>query len=181
MSEENFTIEKHGFAGHPVIPENSKHTAIIVLSGGEKSLLPGKSVAKKFASNGYPAMAVPIFGTDGLPKTPDKMPLEPVLKAAEYLKKQPGIQKVVTYGMSMGSIFAILAATEDPDIAGVITVSGTHVVIEGEVGKNTSGHSLVTYRGEELTYLPYTMENGVFEGFEQAYKKEDEVKKAASR
>jgi len=175
----DFKPEQHGFTGHLVIPEPQEKTAVIVLSGGEKSLLPGKSVAKQFAKNGYPAMAVPIFGTEGLPDTPDKMPLDPVIKAAQFLQGYDGIDKVVMYGMSMGSIFAILTAAKVPGIAGVISVSGTHVIIEGEIGKNTSGHSLVTYSGQELPYLPYTMKDGVFEGFQKAYKDEENVKKAA--
>jgi len=179
MIYEDYTLDEHGFYGHLVKPDHPKYTGVIVLSGGEKSLLPGKSVAKEFAKEGYTAMAVPIFGAKGLPDSADRMPLDPVLKAAQFLQAYAGIHKVVTYGMSMGSLFALLVGVHNPDIAGVISVSGTHVVFEGELdAKHNSSHSLITFEGEELSYVPVDLSRGVREAFEEAYQDEEAVMKA---
>jgi len=167
-------LEHNGFIGHLVIPSEYKRIGIIVLSGGEKSLLPGKKIAEEFARYNYLTMSVPLFGCKGLKKSDSEIPLELVINSINFLKQYNNIDKVVLYGMSLGSIFAILASNYI-QVDGVISVSGTHVIMEGESGyKKVSGHSIVTYNNKELPYMSYDMRNGIYNGFYGAYQKNND-------
>ena len=41
MKYENYTYHKHGFVGHLAEPDTGSDRAVIVIMGGEQSLLPG--------------------------------------------------------------------------------------------------------------------------------------------
>jgi pimeloyl-ACP methyl ester carboxylesterase len=74
--------------------------------------------------------------------------------AIRYLKKEKKIQSISTYGTSMGSLFAALAAKYIGGIDNVILVSPSHVPFEGSPDKKTmTGHSFATWRGEDLPFV----------------------------
>ena len=173
-------MEVHGFTGHLVQPERWKDTAVIVLMGGEKSLLPGERVAQRFAEYRHLAMAVPLFGAAGLPDGPDRVPLDYIEKAVETLKTFKGVKHVATYGMSMGSLFAMEAALRIPGIDQCISVSGSHVIFEGAGDKHSNtGHSVMTFRGEELPFVPLDLSKKMWEAFRESYEDADRVEQAA--
>lgn len=154
MIYSDFTMQEHGFVGHMAEPENSAAQAVIVMMGGEKSLLPGIKIAERFADYGICGLAVSLFGAEGLPEGVDLIPLEMFEKAVQYLRNVKGIESISTYGMSMGSLFAVMAAKYIDGIENVILVSPSHVPFEGTIDKkNMSGHSMMTWRGKELPFV----------------------------
>lgn len=151
----DFNMKEHGFVGHLAEPEQTSNKAVIVIMGGEQSVLPGIKIAERFADYGFFGLAVSLFGAEGLPESPDRCPLEMFEKAVHYLKAERNIEHISTYGQSMGSIFAALVAQYIGNIENVIMVSPTHVPFEGTMRdkKHMSGHSVATWRQEDIPFV----------------------------
>lgn len=49
MRYTDFTMKEHGFVGHMAEPEEATKQAVLVISGGEKSILPGIKIAERQA------------------------------------------------------------------------------------------------------------------------------------
>ena len=60
----DFTINEHGFTGHMAEPERKTDQAVIVIMGGEKSILPGIKIVERFADFGICGLAVSLFGAE---------------------------------------------------------------------------------------------------------------------
>ena len=155
MRYENYSVAEHGFAGHLAEPDTGSDRAVIVVMGGEQSLLPGIKFAERFADFGITGLAVSLFGADGLPASPDRIPLELIEAAVRLLHEEKKITHLSIYGQSMGSIFAALAAEKIGGFENLILVSPTHAPFEGTLRdkKTLTGHSVVTWRGEELPFV----------------------------
>ncbi len=151
----DFNMKEHGFVGHLAEPEQTNGRAVIVIMGGEQSLLPGIKIAERFADYGFIGLAVSLFGAEGLPASPDRCPLEMFENVVRYLKSERNIVHISTYGQSMGSIFAVLVAQYIGGIENVVMVSPTHVSFEGTTkdGKHMTGHSVATWRNEDIPFV----------------------------
>ena len=155
MRHQDCRLAEHGFVGHLAEPEEGSDRAVIVVMGGEQSLLPGVKFAERFADFGITGLAVSLFGAAGLPESPDRIPLELIEAAARFLREEKKIAHLGIYGQSMGSIFASLAAEKLGGFEELILVSPTHVPFEGTLRdkKTMTGHSVATWRGEELPFV----------------------------
>jgi esterase/lipase len=154
MIYKHFTAAADGFAGHMAEPEEEASQAVIIVTGGEKSILPGIKIAERFADYGIAGLTVSLFGADGLPDGPDRIPIDMFEPAVHYLKDTRKFAKVSIYGMSMGSIVAALAAMYIPGIDNLIMVSPSHVPFEGTLDKkHMTGHSFVMWRKKEIPYV----------------------------
>ena len=88
MIYENFAMKKDGFTGHLAEPNSGSDRAVIIIMGGEQSLLPGIKFAERFADHGITGLAVSLFGAEGLPDSPDRIPLDMFEPAVKYLRKK---------------------------------------------------------------------------------------------
>ena len=151
----DFNKKEHGFVGHLAEPQQPNGRAVIVIMGGEQSVLPGIKIAERFADYGFIGLAVSLYGAEGLPDSPDRCPLEMFEKAVQYLKEKRNIAHISTYGQSMGSIFAVLIAQYIGGIENVVMVSPTHVPFEGTTKdkKHMTGHSVATWRNEDIPFV----------------------------
>ena len=155
MKHENFTMQAHGFVGHLAEPDGGSDRAVLVIMGGEQSMLPGKKIAERFADYGITGLAVSLFGAEGLPQGTDRIPLEMFRPAMDYLKQVKKITHISVYGQSMGSIFATLVAQYIGGVENLILVSPTHVPFEGTPDKKTmSGRSIATFGGQDVPFVP---------------------------
>ena len=68
MKYEHFNMREHGFVGHLAEPDTGSDKAVIVIMGGEQSLLPGIKFAERFADYGITGLAVSLYGAEGLPE-----------------------------------------------------------------------------------------------------------------
>lgn len=155
MKQENFTVKEYGFCGHLAEPDEGANKAVIVIMGGEKGLLPGRMIAERFADYGFMGLAVSLFGAEGLPDSPDQVPLELLENAVKFLKEVKKVSSVSAYGQSMGSIFAVLTAYYVGGMDNVILTAPTHVPFEGTRAdkKTMTGHSVATWRGTDVPFV----------------------------
>ena len=155
MRHEDFTMRNDGFAGHLAEPDGGSDRAVIVIMGGEQSILPGIKFAERFADYGITGLAVSLFGAEDLPDSPDRVPLDMFIPAVKYLRERKHIERISLYGQSMGSIFAVLTAVYIGGFENLVLVSPTHVPFEGTAKdkKTMSGHSVATWHGYEIPYV----------------------------
>jgi pimeloyl-ACP methyl ester carboxylesterase len=154
MKYKHFTVDVDGFTGHMAEPEEESSQAVIVITGGEKSVMPGIKIAERFADFGIAALSVSLFGASGLSKGPDRVAIDMFQSAIHYLKEVRKFTRVSIYGMSMGSIAAALVALYIPGIDNLILVSPSHVPFEGTLDKkHMTGHSFVTWQNKEIPYV----------------------------
>ncbi len=155
MKYKDFNMKEHGFVGHLAEPDNGSDNAVIIVMGGEQSILPGIKFAERFVDYGITGLSVSLFGADGLPDSPDQIPVDMFLPAVKYLKEEKGIQHISIYGQSMGSIFAVLAAQYFGEFENLIMVSPTHVPFEGtsKDKKSMTGHSVATWQGQDIPFV----------------------------
>lgn len=155
MKHEDFNFKQHGFVGHLAEPDGGSDKAVIVIMGGEQSILPGIKFAERFAYYGITGLAVSLFGAEGLPDSPDQIPLDMFIRAVKYLRSMKHIRQISVYGQSMGSIFAVLVAQYIGGMENLIMVSPTHVPFEGTLKdkKTMTGHSVATWHGEDIPFV----------------------------
>lgn len=155
MKYTDFTMKKHGFVGHMAEPDGGSDRAVIIIMGGEQSLLSGIKFAERFADYGITGLAVSLFGAEGLPDSPDTIPIEMFIPAAEYLRDTKHINHISIYGQSMGSVFAVLAAQYIGGFENLIMVSPTHAPFEGTLKdrKTMTGRSVATWHGEDIPFI----------------------------
>lgn len=197
MRHEDFTYKQHGFVGHLAESDGGSDRAVIVIMGGEKSLLPGIKFAERFADYRITGLAVSLFGADGLPDSPNQIPLELFLPAVKYLRENKKISHISVYGQSMGSIFAVLVAQYIGGMENVILVSPTHVPFEGTLKdkKTMTDHSIATWQGMDIPFVRADFSvvkaaryqshpavkyrvTGMWAAFYDAYRNESNVQKA---
>lgn len=155
MRHEDFNFKEHGFVGHLAEPDAGSDKAVIVVMGGEQSILPGIKFAERFADYGITGLSVSLFGAEGIPDSPDKIPVDMFIPAVDYLREKKKIEHISIYGQSMGSIFAVLAAQYIGGFENLIMVSPTHVPFEGTLKdkKTMTGRSVATWKGEDIPFV----------------------------
>lgn len=155
MKYTDFTMKEHGFVGHMAEPDEGSDRAVIIIMGGEQSLLPGIKFAERFADYGITGLAVSLFGAEGLPDSPNMIPIDMFLPAVEYLRERKQIRRISIYGQSMGSIFAVMVAQHIGGFENLIMVSPTHVPFEGTMkdNKTMSGRSVATWKGKDIPFV----------------------------
>jgi len=155
MRHKDFNMKEHGFVGHLAEPDVGSDRAVIVIMGGEQSLLPGIKFAERFADYGITGLSVSLFGAEGLPDAPNQVPLDMFIPAVEYLREKKGIEHISVYGQSMGSIFAVLVAQYIGGMENLIMVSPTHVPFEGTAKdkKTMTGRSVATFKAEDIPFI----------------------------
>lgn len=195
MKYTDFIMKEHGFVGHMAEPDEGSDRAVIIIMGGEQSLLPGIKFAERFADYGITGLAVSLFGAEGLPDSPNMIPIDMFLPAVKYLRERKQISRISIYGQSMGSIFAVMAAQYISGFENLIMVSPTHVPFEGtgKDKKTMSGRSVATWKGSDIPFakedfsavkatkyyrvpeVPYKV-TGMWIAYKKAYEDEERVR-----
>ncbi len=169
------TVKKDGFEGILYCGNGRKDKAVIVMSGSNGNMLLTRIETEFYHKNGIPALALALFKTKQTQKNLDRVPVEYVERAVQWLKNQ-GYQKIAIDGTSKGSELALLAASMFSDISCVIARVPSYFVSEGltvkGVKKAPSGTSCWSYHGKEIPFAPY--KSRTFD-FKAMMKKEKEL------
>ena len=157
--DRHFTVDKDGFHGSWYPYQNMTDKAIIEMFGDDTDDLLAKGGVKYFHDLGVSVMTM----------SPEKKdyghhsyPLERIETAIDFLKKN-GYEKIGIVGLSTTGMVALAAASFIPDITLTIALSASDFVMEGFYQDNKDGmherpgdnESTLTWRGEQLPYLPY--------------------------
>lgn len=146
------TLHKADGVLYPVAGRKDK--VVITMSGSEGGLEHAGKLAKYLQDNGIPALAFGYFKTKHSVKSLNKIELENIKAAIEWLKKQ-GYEKIGIEGCSKGAEYAAAAAIAYPELSCVILKIPSWFYSEGMDKTVPSGASSWTYEGKELPYTPY--------------------------
>lgn len=146
------TLHKADGVLYPV--PGRKDKVVIVLSGSEGGLEHAKKLAKYLQDNKIPALALGYFKTKHSVKTLNKIELENIKTAIEWLTKL-GYEKIGIEGCSKGAEYAAAAAIAFHEISCVILKIPSWFYSEGMKGTKPSNASCWSYKGKEIPYTPY--------------------------
>ena len=146
------TLHKADGVLYPVAGRKDK--VVITMSGSEGGLEHAGKLAKYLQDNGIPALAFGYFKTKHSVKSLNKIELENIKAAIEWLKKQ-GYEKIGIEGCSKGAEYAAAAAIAYPELSFVILKIPSWFYGEGMDKTVPSGASSWTCEGKELPYTPY--------------------------
>ena len=167
-----FTIKEDGFHGKLFENEKNpyKNKILIICSGSDGDFENSKKTAKFFSDNGINSLALGYFNIPDGPSIISKVPIDYVETTSKYLKSI-GYDKIGIWGISMGSIYALLSACYYPDLISlVIAASPCYFVVQAMDSKknilfNSSAYS---YKGEDIPYEPYTVKMTMFKNVFQS-------------
>lgn len=166
MKRTYFNVEKDGFFGAYYENPKASGKAMILMLGDDiddRMVIAGVKWAQKLGCN-VMAMA---------PEKKDyghhSYPLERFEKAITYLKSQ-GNHKIGIMGASTTGMLALIAASCFSDITLTIAVSPSDFVMEGFYRDGLDGvrerpgdyESSVSYRGEQLPFLPFAYRHPLY-------------------
>ena len=131
--------------------------AVIVLSGSDGRIEKAQNIAQLLASHGFTALALAYFGLNDLTPYLERIPLEIVKEAINYLKASPyaDSSRLGLYGRSKGAEFALLAASYYTDFKCLVLNSPSYLCLEGLKKWRNSKTSSWTYQGQEIPYYPF--------------------------
>ena len=146
------TLHKADGVLYPVAGRKDK--VIIALSGSEGGLEHAGKLAKFLQDNGIPSLALGYFKTKHSVKSLNKIELENIKAAIEWLKDL-GYEKIGIEGCSKGAEYAAAAAIAFHELSCVILKIPSWFYSEGMNGMAPSGTSCWSYEGKELPFTPY--------------------------
>ena len=131
-----------------------KDKVVITLSGSEGGLEHAQKLAKYLQEHGIPALALGYFKTKHSVKSLNKIELENIKAAIEWLKNL-GYEKIGIEGCSKGAEYAAAAAIAFHELSFVILKIPSWFYGEGMNGTVPSGTGSWSYEGKELPFTPY--------------------------
>ncbi|MGL5514305.1 MAG: acyl-CoA thioester hydrolase/BAAT C-terminal domain-containing protein [Sporomusa sp.] len=163
-----YTYQKHGFVGRLFKTDKQQNNYIIFVLQGMAGLEYSSKFAELLCSKGIDALAISYYGVEGLPKKPSSIPLDQFKSATQQLEKQ-GYHYFGLYGTSRGAATALVVASIIPVFSCVIALSPVRFIYQG-AKKN---HSMYSYRGLELRYVP---KRGLIKRFAKRILKEKKLR-----
>ena len=141
-----------------------KTPALIIVSGSEGRIEKAQNIAQLLSSRGYICLAIAYFGLEGLPKHLERIPLECLVEAKDYLRKHSQVdsEKIGIYGRSKGAELVLAEESLFNDIQCLVLNSPSDVVYEGIEGKWNSHTSSWTHLQKELPYQKFRLGDYLF-------------------
>lgn len=161
-----FNVEKDGFFGAYYENPKASDKAMILMLGDDiddRMVIAGVKWAQKLGCN------VMAMAPDKKDYGHHSYPLERFEKAIVYLKSR-GNHKIGIAGASTTGMLALIAASYFPDITLTIAISPSDFVMEGFYQDGLDGvrerpgdyESSVSYRGEQLPFLPFAYRHPLY-------------------
>ena len=147
-----------------MIKRQSKHQALIIVSGSEGRIEKAQNIAQLLSSRGYICLAIAYFGLERLPKHLKRIPLECLVEAKSYLCQYPQVdsERIGIYGRSKGAELVLAEESIFNDVQCLVLNSPSDVVYEGIIGKWSSHTSFWTHLQKELPYQKFRFRDYLF-------------------
>lgn len=145
------------FTGTICAPGGSGPHPLVVVLGGSEGGNDMQYALPRFVHRGYVAASVAYFGMPGLPQSLENIPLETVGNALSALTKRSDVdsKRIAVMGVSKGGEFALLAASEYPQIRAVVAAVPSPFAWQGIAQGFGPPQSSWTFRGKPLPYVAY--------------------------
>lgn len=156
-TQEFVKVKGAGFVG-TFAPSQGQPTIGLLVLGGAEGGMPEWQL-KEISELGYPTLAVAYFKAKGLPQMLDEVPVEPIDKAVRWLSNRPEVldDRVVIIGASKGAELALLVASSNKQVTGVVAFAPSNVVFQGIPKVFWPPRSSWTRDGKALPFVPYRM------------------------
>lgn len=150
------TVSFEGCSGTYYYPDKKRKLPNIVFLSNAFGISNDQAAAL-MASHGYGAFVLNFPATSNRPDQLTGVPLESITLAVNWLRKHPvsDPQKIVLYGCSKGAELALLAASHNHHVSGVIAFSPSNVIFQDALGKKT--HLLLDERREGASICPFRL------------------------
>lgn len=144
-----------------------KAPALIIVSGSEGRIEKAQNIAQLLSSRGYICLAVAYFGLEGLPQNLERIPIECLEEAKDFLYHHPQVDntKIGIYGRSKGAELVLAGQSILEDVQCLVLNSPSNVIFEGIKGKLNSNSSSWTYLQKELPYQKFQLGNYLLNKF----------------
>ena len=153
--------DKH-FQGRLFYDEKLRRApAVIIVSGSEGRIEKAQNIAQLLSSRGYICLAIAYFGLEGLPQNLERIPIECLEEAKDFLYHHPQVDntKIGIYGRSKGAELVLAGQSILEDVQCLVLNSPSNVIFEGIKGKLNSHSSSWTYLQKELPYQRFQLGN----------------------
>jgi dienelactone hydrolase len=129
------------------------HTAVLVVGGSDGGYA-SPDVGAALERAGYPALTLAYFQNRkgepaDVPDALSRIRLEYMFQAIDWLKAQPGIERIVLMGHSRGTELVMETAIRRTDIAGVVVFAPSSL----RFGSTSGWRAAWTLDGKSLPYL----------------------------
>ncbi len=156
------TVEKNGFAGtYYEASDHSKPVGLVVLGGSEGG--EAQWLSELLSKANYSTLSIAYFKAPGTPDYLDEIDLEYFDKPMNWFAKRKGMQrkKIVVIGGSKGAELALLLASQNKNIQGVVAISPSSVVFQGIPKVFWPPRSSWKYKGKPYPFVPYDISRGI--------------------
>ncbi|WP_078394413.1 acyl-CoA thioester hydrolase/BAAT C-terminal domain-containing protein [Shouchella patagoniensis] len=147
-------VDVRELVGQLYLPKTKTNCPGVIIVGGSDAAV-HEQAAALLASNGYAALALAYYAAEGLPKGIQRIPLEYVETALQWLGEQDQVnkEKLGIVGFSRGSELALLAGTVFPQLKAIIAVAPSALMFSGNKNLQMINEPAWTYKGVELPYF----------------------------
>ena len=162
-----YIYDKH-FQGRLFYDEKLRRApAVIIVSGSEGRIEKAQNIAQLLSSRGYICLAIAYFGLEGLPQNLERIPIECLEEAKDFLYHHPQVDntKIGIYGRSKGAELVLAGQSILEDVQCLVLNSPSNVIFEGIKGKLNSHSSSWTYLQKELPYQKFQLGNYLLNKF----------------
>lgn len=144
-----------------------KAPAVIIVSGSEGRIEKAQNIAQLLSSRGYICLAIAYFGLEGLPQNLERIPIECLEEAKDFLYHHPQVDntKIGIYGRSKGAELVLAGQSILDDVQCLVLNSPSNIIFEGIKGKLNSHSSSWTYLQKELPYQKFQLGNYLLNKF----------------
>jgi dienelactone hydrolase len=143
------------FAGAFYAPYGGRKLPAVIVLGGSEGGIPREQAAL-LASHGYAALALAYFGLPPLPNELDRVPVETVGKALQWLAAQPAVDgsRIAIVGFSKGAELALIAAGKYAAIRATVAVAPASASFQSLRADRMATPSW-TWQEKEVPFAPF--------------------------
>jgi uncharacterized protein len=142
------------------VGEGEKQPLLVYFGGSEggNNMTKSHNIEERqlYNDQGYAMLAIGYFGMEGIPKELDRISLDAIHQEIMLTLENSVIDAscVAVMGGSKGAELALTLASKYPDIKGVVSFAGSHVVFAGPSFYSDAETSSFMFNDKQLTNVP---------------------------